>query len=1319
MPLDPTSARTYLNAFDFKTLFIEDLGWDKPTSREAVEFECQDTTFTRQQIAALSGVVVFEITAADGSIPDADTCKAVHKAVSTLFHENLLIFLDAERTQSLWYWAKREGTKLLPRRHSYFKGQPGDLFLSKISAMFVDIADLDEDGSVSVVQAAKRLQDALDVATTTKKFFKDFETEHASFLTLIDGIGDERDKKWYASVLLNRLMFIYFLQRKGFLDGGKRNYLQDKLALYAAADEGRYYGEFLKALFFEGFAKPADKRTPEANALLGSIVYLNGGLFLEHQIEERWPDISIPDAAFHNLLGLFSRYSWNLDDTPGGKDDEINPDVLGYIFEKYINQKAFGAYYTRTEITEYLCEQTIHKLILDKINVPSSTVPTSTLTQAGLAPARHFETIADLLLRLDAPLCRQLLTDILPRLSLLDPACGSGAFLVAAMKTLINIYSAVIGRIEFLNDATLNAWHHAARTKNRSLAYLIKKRIITNNLFGVDIMEESTEIAKLRLFLALISSAQTVDQLEPLPNIDFNILAGNSLVGLLRVTDKEFEDHQPSLFRESYSDVLKRKNLMIAAYRDTSTYMEDLRQQRDTIDQTKAEAKATLNDILLDEFKGIKYEQATWDEAKNAGGKPVKRAVVLGDVEALHPFHWGYEFDEVLNVRHGFDAIITNPPWEIFKPQAKEFFADHSALVTKNKMTIKEFEDKQTELLADPDIRAAWLGYQSRFPYVSAYYRTATQYENQISVVNGKKAGTDINLYKLFTEQCFNLLRPGGLCGIVIPSGIYTDLGTKQLREMLFDEAEITGLFCFENRKIIFENVDSRFKFVVLTFEKGGHTREFPSAFMRHDVAELERFPREGALHLPVEMIKRLSPDSASIMEFKNETDVQIAEKMLRFPLLGEKFADKWNLSLTAEFHMTNDSKLFHTSPAHGRLPLFEGKMVHQFTAGFSEARYWVDENEARKALLKRGVVDDGQELDYQQYRLGFRAIARNTDSRTIIVGPIPKNVFCGNSVLVSASGGSMRVISAGEMTALQAILNSFLVDYFTRNMVSANINMFYIYQLPVPRLTESDPAFAPIVHAAARLICTTPEFDDLAREVGLGSYADGATDPAERARLRAELDGRIAHLYGLTEDEFAHILKTFPIVPQPVKDAALEAYRTLAPSPDDAEIVSLIKRGESAEREFKSSARWDMVQNKKNKDMEQVIVKTVAAFLNSDGGTLLIGVADDGTPLGLAHDLQTLGSKNNLDGYELFLTDLLLNAYGKDVSAFLRITFGQVSGHDICQVRIKPAPKAIWVDGKDSTGQRVEQLYIRTGNSSRALTAREATEYAAHRWKQ
>ena len=105
-------------------------------------------------------------------------------------------------------------------------------------------------------------------------------------------------------------------------------------------------------------------------------------------------------------------------------------------------------------------------------------------------------------------------------------------------------------------------------------------------------------------------------------------------------------------------------------------------------------------------------------------------------------------------------------------------------------------------------------------------------------------------------------------------------------------------------------------------------------------------------------------------------------------------------------------------------------------------------------------------------------------------------------------------------------------------------MNFFFVYGTQVPDIAMTDPRFLPIVNRATRLICTTPEFDDLAKAVGLKGHQDGATDPTERAKLRAELDGLVAHLYGLTEAEFAHILGTFPLVPQPVKVAAHNAYR-------------------------------------------------------------------------------------------------------------------------------------------------------------------------------
>ena len=868
--LNIENTRNLLQQFEFRTLFVEELGWSNPSIKKTQSLFLNGFAFELQHIAQLGGAVVVEVTSGNGEIPDAKTRAAIHKEFSKQHLEHLLIFLNKKRTQSLWYWVKREEKKNIPRDHVYVKGQPGDLFLSKLSSMVIDIGAFDEHGEVSIVEAVQRLKRALDVEATTKSFYKEYDDFRVEFVELIDGIDDARERKWYASVLLNRLMFIYFLQKKLFLDNGDDRYLQRKLEESKKRGNERFYSEFLKLLFFEGFAKPkVDEATRE---LIGSIKYLNGGLFIEHSIEEKYGrKIKVPDKAFENLFKLFGKYSWHLDDTPGGNDNEINPDVLGYIFEKYINQKEFGAYYTRPEITQYLCEITISKLILEKVNA-----------QGFPGIKREVTSLSDLLLDLNAPLCKFLLDDALPNLSLLDPACGSGAFLVAAMKSLINVYAAIIGKIEFLGDYYLTNKLKLIQRDHKSIAYFIKKRIITDNLFGVDIMEEATEIAKLRLFLALVAAARSVDDLEPLPNVDFNILAGNSLIGLMKIEKKAFEESSDLItqsYYNTYIDAIRERNILVGSYRHASIYAEDLRSMRDDIRKKDDQVNETLHHLLLDQFQvlGIKYEEATWDAKKDKEGKVKNRPLKLKDITDLHPFHWGFEFDEIVNKRGGFDAIITNPPWEIFKPQAKEFFVKHSDIVTKNTMSIKDFEKEQDKLLKNPEIRKAWLGFLSDFPYVSAYYRMSPQYKNQISIVKGKKAGSDINLYKLFLEQCFNLLRPGGHCGIVVPTGIYTDLGTKQLRQLLFDETEIEHLIGLSNERNIFEGVMHNFKFCLLTFSKSAPRSYFRAAFRIyvHEAIspdELESFleSEENKVSVSVDLVKRFAPDSLSVLEYKN-----------------------------------------------------------------------------------------------------------------------------------------------------------------------------------------------------------------------------------------------------------------------------------------------------------------------------------------------------------------------------------------------------------------------------------------------------------------
>ena len=488
---------------------------------------------------------------------------------------------------------------------------------------------------------------------------------------------------------------------------------------------------------------------------------------------------------------------------------------------------------------------------------------------------------------------------------------------------------------------------------------------------------------------------------------------------------------------------------------------------------------------------------------------------------------------------------------------------------------------------------------------------------------------------------------------------------------------------------------------------------------MRSDSKELTDFPKSAydgsnGLLIPFDLIKKLSPDALTIMEMKSKIDLIIAEKMLSFPLLGEDIVDSWNAKLTSEFNMTTDSKLFKNSPTRSRLPLYEGKMIHQFDHAFSDPRYWIEEEEGRMAVLGR-QKDLGQTLDYQGYRLSFRDVANNTNVRTTI-STIIYNAFCGNKC------PNIVGLNLPEMLYLCSILNSFIVDWIMRQKVTMTMNFFYLYQLPVPRLTQADPDFHPIITAAAKLICTTPEFDDLAKAAGLRGHEDGVTDEAGRAKLRAELDARVAHLYGLTEDEFKHILGTFPLVDQQVKDDALQAFRDLAPPEGDPELVQLVRGGESDTLEFKSSLRVPVDGSPPSKELtailEGVVLKEIAAFLNAQGGTLLIGVDDGGRGLGLKADYASSGKITDKDGFERHLRGLVDVALGKTVAASLRMTFPVLDGKEVARVDVPAGHDAAFLQVTDKNGNKRDAFYVRSGNKAEEIpSGKEQMKYARQRW--
>lgn len=369
MPFDLQHARPLLHACNLTKLFIEELGWEP--CRKTLILRVAENDFALTALAEKRGFIVWLCESPDGGLPDHSARLKLDRKLSETSFEHLIVFVTHDRSRQSWVWVRREpGKPLAARTHEYRVGQPGDSLLQKLQALYVSLEE-EEAGEVSTVTVAGRARAAFDIERVTKSFYRDFDTHRKAFLKFIDGIGVVADREWYASVMLNRLMFVYFIQRKGFLDGD-RDYLRNRLDR-CQKEQGKdqfytFYRYFLLRLFHEGFGKRRADRAPDLEKLLGSIPYLNGGLFDVHELEkpERYgKDIQIPDQAFERIFDYFDQYQWHLDERPLRQDNEINPDVLGYIFEKFINQKQMGAYYTKEDITEYISKNTVIPFLVD------------------------------------------------------------------------------------------------------------------------------------------------------------------------------------------------------------------------------------------------------------------------------------------------------------------------------------------------------------------------------------------------------------------------------------------------------------------------------------------------------------------------------------------------------------------------------------------------------------------------------------------------------------------------------------------------------------------------------------------------------------------------------------------------------------------------------------------------------------------------------------------------------------------------------------------------------------------------------------------
>ena len=799
MPIDRQRVRQYLKAFDFDGLFREELGWDTVDQIE-IPVAANNRNCTLKAIAQKRGFIAYQCRPDDGQgIPDRATCNKIDRQVTDYTREHFIIYTDEAQQEQYWQWVRREkGQPVAPRGERFHVSQEGERLLQKLEALFIP---WEEEDTLALSDVKKKTKQAFDVEKVTKKFYGEFKQQHGQFLGFIEGIQEQFNREWYASLMLNRLMFIYFIQRKGFLNGDQ-NYLQNRLQ-WCKENRGEdefqtFYRYFLLKLFHEGLGSP--DRDDELEELLGKIPYLNGGLFEVHQLENDHPHIAIPDQAFERIFEFFDQWDWHLDDRPDKSDREINPDVLGYIFEKYINQKQMGAYYTKEDITEYISKNTIIPYLFDAAEkrckiafepgqfiwrllqenpdrylydaVKHGTIETSPPTplpkgeesrviplpediaagigdvsQRGgwnrLAPETYglpteiwreqvarrqrclevreklsqgeIHAINDLITyNLDI---RQFAQDVIDNcegpeqlrafykaiasVSVLDPTCGSGAFLFAALNILQPLYEACLERMQgFVDDLERSeekphpekykdfreTLAQVAKHPNRE--YYILKSIILNNLYGVDIMEEATEICKLRLFLKLVSQVEVNPTeenlgLEPLPDIDFNIRAGNTLVGFATleevrqaITQDQVKgkksasvNEEASQFKLDLGDDLSRIN-EAAEIADRAYQMFRQMQTQEGMDgKAFAKAKREVRQRL----------QALNDElniylAKEYSINTDKKGDYQKWLKTHQPFHWFVEFYRILS-KGGFSVIIGNPPWKEYSSVKKHYKA--------------------------------------------------------------------------------------------------------------------------------------------------------------------------------------------------------------------------------------------------------------------------------------------------------------------------------------------------------------------------------------------------------------------------------------------------------------------------------------------------------------------------------------------------------------------------------------------------------------------------------------------------------------------
>jgi len=794
--------------------------------------------------------------------------------------------------------------------------------------------------------------------------------------------------------------------------------------------------------------------------------------------------------------------------------------------------------------------------------------------------------------------------DKLLKLTVIDPACGSGHFLLAAARRI----ATRLARHRAEGTPALSDFRHALRDVARSC------------LHGVDRNPMAVELTKVALWI------ETVDPGLPLGFFDAQIRCGDALLGVfdLKVLEDGIPDaaYKPltgddkdiaSIYKKINAATLKGQGgfdfgsglnklpetkplaLDFSGFRDLpedtleeigakAARFKQLRKGQEFV-RAKAACDLFVAAFLLPKTgsaptgpseRSIPTTEELW-MALNQG--KMRQAMVDAPKAArrARAFHWPLEFPDIMQ-RGGFDIVVGNPPWERVKLQEQEFFAlkDQEIATAKNAAARKKLIAALAQ--TNPRLSQEWDDALRAAATESHFMRESGRFP-----LGGVG---DVNTYAVFTDLAWRALRPSGRAGLIIPNGLVVGFTYREFLRQLLSEKSLVSFYGFENEDKIFKDVHNETKFGLLTI--GGKDVEIDQPwFTAHIRQPAEISDPEKRFALTVEEIRAINPNTLNLPAFRWSRDAKVTAAIhLAAPILVEKegnaiLRNNWNVKFKRMFDMANDSGHFidHEDVAplikerHRALavlddgrkiyPLYEGKMFWHF-----DHRYGTYENQtekqANKGVLPRVSDDQHLSADYNiQTRywidagLTHEVLGEDANNEWFFswrdVGP-SERTFVGTIVPKLAMGhASPYLVSeaeADDTLAFSSILSSLVVDYAVRQK-SSRMTFFIVEQLPM--LTKDllqelsdwlgEKPVSWINKRAIELYYTNWELKALAESVGLDT-PPFKWAPERRSALQAEIDAAVMHLYGLDRKQADWILDSFTVL-RKYEERDHEEFRT------------------------------------------------------------------------------------------------------------------------------------------------------------------------------